>query len=95
MVRARAKITSNFMHPKGICFAAHPGFRPALPDPQLQNPRNSLLFLWFRSLRLPEASDRTGKRRLRIQLESMRLKCKLIFARTLSRKITEYKRNVK
>ena len=32
------------MHPKGICFAAHPGFRSALPDPQLQNPRNSTLF---------------------------------------------------
>jgi len=25
----------------------NPGFRPALPDPQLQNPRNSSLFLWF------------------------------------------------
>jgi len=41
MLRARAKITSYFMHP---------GFRPALPDPQLQNSRNSSLFLWFCSL---------------------------------------------
>jgi len=49
-LRARAKITSHFIHPKGICFAAHPGFRPSLPDPQLQNPRNSSLFLWFCSL---------------------------------------------
>ena len=38
MLRARAKITSHFIHP---------GFRSALPDPQLQNPRNSSLFLWF------------------------------------------------
>jgi len=50
ILRARAKITSHFMHP---------GFRPSLSDPQLQNPRNSSLFLWFRSLRLPAASDRT------------------------------------
>ncbi|MBW2606423.1 MAG: hypothetical protein JRD05_02175 [Deltaproteobacteria bacterium] len=49
-LRARAKITSHFMHPKGICFAAHPGFRPSLSDSQLQNPRNSSLFLWFCSL---------------------------------------------
>jgi len=41
MLRARAKITSHFIHP---------GFRPALPDPQLQNPRNSSLFLRFCSL---------------------------------------------
>jgi len=40
-LRTRAKITSHFVHP---------GFRPSLPDPQLQNPRNSLLFLWFCSL---------------------------------------------
>ncbi len=59
-LRARVKIISHFMHPKGICFAAHPGFRPSLSDPQLQNPRNSALFLWFRSLRLPAALDRTN-----------------------------------
>jgi len=37
-LRAREKITSHFIHP---------GFRPSLSDPQPQNPRNSLLFLWF------------------------------------------------
>ena len=49
-LRARAKIISHFMHPKGIWFAAHPEFRPSLSYPQLQNPRNSSLFLWFCSL---------------------------------------------
>jgi len=28
-LRARVKITSHFMHPKGICFAAHLGVRPS------------------------------------------------------------------
>ena len=41
ILRVRVKITSHFMH--------H-GFMPSLPDPQLQNPRNSSLFLWFCSL---------------------------------------------